>query len=59
MEGGGDAVHIELSEADDAAIARLQEMGFPRDACIDAYFACDKQEELAANLLLEGGMMDE
>lgn len=36
---------IELTEADKAAIQRLQGLGFERNACRKAYLSCDKREE--------------
>lgn len=47
------AVEIELTEEDSAAIDRLVAMGFEKDACIEAFLICDKNEEAAANFLLE------
>ena len=38
-----------------AAVNRLTEMGFDRTEAAQAYLACDKNEALAANLLMDGG----
>jgi len=45
---------LELSEADEAAIARLMEMGFGREQVVEAYILSGKEENAAVNLLLGG-----
>ena len=57
--GGPDAApgqHVlRLTEEEMAAVDRLTEMGFDRSEAAQAFLACDKNEALAANLLMDGG----
>ena len=53
--GGGGPQVIRLNEEEMAAVDRLTEMGFDHSEAAQAYLACDKNEALAANLLMDGG----
>ncbi|KAJ2790646.1 UV excision repair protein rad23 [Coemansia guatemalensis] len=51
--GNTDTQYIQVTAEEKAAIDRLQELGFSREDVIQAYFACDKNEENAANFLFD------
>jgi len=51
--GEGEMEQIELSKEENEACERLMALGFTMEQCVEAYIACDKNEEMAANYLFE------
>ncbi|KAJ2760125.1 UV excision repair protein rad23, partial [Coemansia nantahalensis] len=57
--GHRDPYLIQVTQADMEAIGRLQALGFSREVVIQAYIACEKNEEYAANYLFDHGHDDD
>lgn len=50
---------IRVTQEEKDAIERLSSLGFPKHRAIEAFFACDKNEEWAANYLFDNGGADD
>lgn len=51
--GGQQRNVVRLTEAEMASVNRLTDMGFDRQEAAQVFLACDKNEALAANMLMD------
>lgn len=61
QEGGAamPSNYIQVTQEEKVAIDRLADLGFDKQLAIEAFFACDKNEEMAANYLFDAQMKGE
>ncbi|KAF9085717.1 UV excision repair protein RAD23 B [Mortierella sp. AD031] len=52
------ANHIYVTQEEQEAIQRLESLGFDRQSAVEAFLACDRDEQLAANYLFDHGHDD-
>jgi UV excision repair protein RAD23 len=57
--GGGGGMpattRVALTADEAAAVRRLQDLGFSQQQALEAFLACDRDEQMAANYLFESG----
>ncbi|KAF8939414.1 hypothetical protein BGZ47_008165 [Haplosporangium gracile] len=52
------ANHIYVTQEEQEAIQRLESLGFDRQTAVEAFLACDRDEQMAANYLFDHGHDD-
>lgn len=52
-EGADPPGTIRVTQEEKEAIDRLIALGFPKHRAVEAYLACDKNEQMAANFLFD------
>ncbi|KAK3847813.1 MAG: UV excision repair protein Rad23 [Linnemannia gamsii] len=50
--------HIYVTQEEQEAIQRLESLGFDRQTAVEAFLACDRDEQMAANYLFDHGHDD-
>ena len=50
---------IQLTREEMDAVQRLQDLGYSQQQAVQAFLACDRNEMLAANMLMDGGFADD
>jgi len=53
VQQAGGHMHVQLTDDDNEALETLTAMGFSREKCVEAWLACERNLERAANYLME------